>query len=176
MPTHLPPVNGVSWSEAAAEAMHYARGDRVLLDTVSFEHPELAIPLYLVADYTPFEATLESGIPVTFNPAAIAVQDLSQDADGVPVLTLRITGVSGEAAALLRTIARRTHPLTLVHRVYASDEPEGPAKLPVTRLDVVEVPAVTEDAVELRASRRNPIGRGYPAKSYTREEHPGLVP
>jgi hypothetical protein len=174
MPVPLPPVNGVSWSEAAAEAMQYATVDRVLLDCISFEHPSLSTPLHLVADYNPLTATLETGGTATFNPAALAVKDLEQSEDGRPVLVLQLSGVGGIAAQLLRAAALSTTPITLVHRVYASDDLTGPARLPVTRLEVSEAPSVDAQTVELRAVRGNPIGRGYPAKSYTRAEYPGL--
>lgn len=176
MPAMLPPVNGVAWSVAAAEAMQYAVAERVLLDCISLAHPGLAQTLHLVADYAPLTATLETGATVTFQPAAFGVQDLEQGESGRPVLVLRLSGVGGVAAQLLRAAARTTTPIALFHRVYASDDLSGPARLPVTRLEVVEAPRVDGQDVELRAQRGNPVGRGYPAKSYTREEYPGLRP
>lgn len=173
---YLPPVHGVSFSVAAAEGMHYATTGRVLLDCITLEHSALAEPIRIVADHSDFACTLETGEAVTFTRAGFDLQRLALSDTGTPTLTLRFSGISGVAAQMLRQACRTTEPVILTLRVYASDQPQAPAELPPTRLEVVSVPSLTAASIELRCALEDAGNRAYPRKTYTRAEHPGLRP
>jgi len=176
MPAYLPPVNGVSLSAALAEAAAYATTDRVILDTLTFEHPLLASPLRWVNDYANLTATLETGAQATFERCAFSIK-LPEQGDNVsPSLTVALNGVSSQAADLLEAASRTTTPVLVTHRVYASDDTTAPAVLPVQTLELIEVPRITDVGVSITAAFGDAGNRAFPRKNYNRTEHPGLAP
>lgn len=183
MPDYLPPSTGVSFSRAYAEACVTADVRVVLLDTLSLEHSAIGsgTALRYVCDHADLTATLEAdavvqpGESVTFGRASFAVElPPVADSESSPSLRVTVPGISAAAAQAVREAAQTSEPLYITHRVYASTDNSGPAVLPVTRMQVVSVPSITEDALVLEARVADPGNRAYPSYRYTRAEHPGL--
>lgn len=185
MPDYLPPTNSVTFARAYAEACATADVRVVLLDTLSFEHASAigaGTALRYVCDHADLVATIEPGAAVqageavTFSRAAFVVElPTVSDGEASPSLRITVPGVSGVAAAAIREAAQTTQPLYVTHRVYASTDLSGPAVLPVTRMQVVNVPAITDEGVTIEARVADPGNRAYPAYRYTKAEHPGLT-
>jgi hypothetical protein len=181
MPTYLTPVNGVSLSEAEAEAATIAPIGRVALDTLEFYRSDFDAPARVVNDRVDFTGTLEADAPrsageaVTFTAVGVTVVWPSEtDEASAPKLTLEIDGVSAILTEQLNRGTGTLEPLQVLPRRYMSDDPGGPSRLPVQALELSNVQAtetrVTADAV----SGDDPVNRRFPALAYRRARYPGL--
>lgn len=182
MPTYLPARGGVTLSQAYAQAAAIASADRVLLDTLSFSHPTIgaATELRLVGDHQDLEATIEAGAPiqagqaVTFTRCGFSLQRPPEaDTEVSPQLRIGLVGISQEVARALDTAVTSGTPVTVTHRVYASDDTTAPAVLPVLRMDVVSA-EVTDTAVVIVCQYRDPANTAFPRVTYTRAQYPTL--
>lgn len=63
--------------------------------------------------------------------------------------------------------------ITLVERIYASDDPSAPAIMPPMRLTLRDV-QVGETVVTAEAGYADPANRGFPSRDYLAREYPGL--
>ncbi len=187
MPDFNPPVNGVSFSTAYAEAIATARIDRVMLATYELRHPSFVDPatggLYavrIVNDYADLTATLEVTAPVdagaavlfTALPVEVSGPDES-DSGTAPAITLAIDGVSQILVKQLDYALSTLVPVTVTERIYASDDLSGPAVTPVLTMTLRDV-KVTDTRVTARAVFYDPSNRGFPRQEYTQDYYPGL--
>lgn len=181
MPTYLPKRNGVSLSEAYAEAAARAPVNRVMLATYELRHTEFDEPIRIVNDFNDLTATLESpdggdtpGDTVVFTamPVDVAGPD-ETDSNEAPSIRFSIDGVSRQIAELLDEAVQSFEFIYITERIYASDDTSGPAVLPTLTLVLRDV-EVTEKRVTASASFYDPTNRGFPRKEYTPEEYPGL--
>lgn len=184
MPTYLPPVAGVTFAEAYAEACTYADVRVAMLDTLSFAHPLIGTgtELRFVGDGVPLTAVLEAGAPiqpsqsVQFGPCAFSIGDPAQDPEQpTPEMRITLAGITQTAARAIHACALSTSPLWVTHRVYDSTDTSAPAVLPPTRLQVVSA-EVTATAVQITARLQDPGNRAFPGATYTRAQYPGLAP
>lgn len=183
MPTYQDPKNGVSLSEALLEAAAVAPVARAMLDTLELYHPIGTPdgPIYVVNDYADFLALKETGadrddgVTVTFMRAGMQIERAEQsDAQGTPTLKITIPNVQGAASEALRLTRGSLEPWELIHRVYASDDVNGPAILPPLRL-YVESFEVSAEAVALTASFGDSVNVSVPRLTFKRNEYPGLI-
>lgn len=171
---YLDELNGVTLSEAYAEAAAAAPIDRVILNTYELTHPTFAEPIRIVNDHAPLTATLETGETVEFVacPVEIVAPEES-DSGRSPTISVRIDGVSSILAGQLDAAIGTMDRIGIIERIYASDDTSAPAVLPPLRLTLREV-SVSEMTVTATAGFDDPINIGFPAKSYTSGEYPGL--
>lgn len=179
MPTYLPSRGGVLLSEAYAEAAARARLDRVMLATYELRHSSFTA-VRIVNDYQNFTGTLEATAPVDPGAAvefiALPIQ-ISGPEEGdnneAPAISITIDNVSRILAEQLDLAVASLEPIYITERIYASDEPEAPAVLPVLTL-VLREAEVSENRVTARAAFYDPTNRGFPKQEYTTELYPGL--
>lgn len=175
MPTYLDQQHGVTLSEAYAEAAAMAPVQRVMLATYALLHPAWEEPIYVVNDFQDFEARLETGQMVTFVGCPVDVVPPEESELGkAPTISVRIDGVSGHIKRQLDLAVGTLDRITLVERIYASDDPSAPAVMPPLVLTLRSV-LVGETVVTAEAGFSDPINRGFPARDYLAREYPGLA-
>lgn len=177
MPNYLDSQHGVSMSEAYAEAAASAPVHRVMLSTYELNHPSFDKPLYIVNDFENFSATLEpdgGGGLVDFVACPVQVIGPEEsDSQKAPTVQIRIDGVSALICKQMDLAAQSMDRITLVERIYASDDPSAPAIMPPLRLTLKNV-QVGETTVTAEAGFADPVNRGFPSKDYLAREYPGL--
>jgi hypothetical protein len=183
MPTYQPARNGVSLSDAFAEAAAVAPIQRVMLWCYELRHPSLAEPARFVNDKNSLLATLESDAPA--NPgeqveflACLLDAERPEESDSAasPEITLTREGVSGILAQAFRAGRGSLEPWELTERVYASDDTSAPAKLPVATyiLSANEIGPLT---ASLKANFADPANISIPRLTFRREQYfGGTVP
>lgn len=183
MPTFGTPRKGVSVSDAAKEAAAIAPKRRPMLHTFELYQP-LGTPdgpIYIVNDLQNFTATKEvdadrdAGLEVTF--LAMSLVDgppEESDAASAPQLTLTAGNVSGLISDMLRAMRGSIVPLEVIERVYAADDPSGPAQDPVMNLIASNVD-IDQETAALTASFGDPGTVSVPRTTIKRIYYPGLV-
>lgn len=181
MPTYLTPLQGVSLSQAEAEAAAIAPTSRVGLDALEFWHPAFTEPARVVNDRAPLVATLEATAPrnagatVTFQPVGVTVVwPAETESQSTPKLQLQVDGVSSVLTEQLDLAVGSLTPVTLIARRYMSDDLSGPARLPVLQLELSNV-KVTDTRVTADCIHQDPANLRFPARAYTRAHYPGLA-
>ena len=187
MPTFNPAVNGVQFSAAYAEAIATARIDRVMLATYELRHPAFvdangaAYAARIVNDHADFTGTLEATAPLnpgtavlfTALPVEVSGPDES-DAGQTPAITIAIDGVSQLLVQQLDYALATLVPVQITERIYASDDPSGPATTPVLTMTLRDV-QVTDTRVTAKAVFYDPSSRGFPRQEFTTPLYPGLT-
>lgn len=186
MPTYQPAQHGVSFSAAYAEAVAVAPDHRVLLETLEMRHSAFRdaagqpYALRIVNDRAEFIGTLEATAPmdagqaVPFEPLPVRIAGPDEtDSAETPSIGIAIDGVSGHAAAQLDLAVQTLEPVYVTVRYYASDDPSGPAMLPVLTMILRDV-EVGETQVTGRLAMGDPANKAFPRKEYLPSQYPGL--
>lgn len=180
MPTYQTPLHGVSFSEALAEAAAIAPLNRVILSCFELWHPSLTSPVRIVNDYAPFTATLEADAPrngdeeVEFLACPVTVTRPDEsDASATPEITLTVANVSGIWSDALRKARGSPELWEITERLYASDDPSGPAILPPTTLTLTHT-SISGSMVQLTASFGDSVNTSVPRATFKIEDYPGL--
>lgn len=186
MPSFNSPVNGVSFSQAYAEAIAVAPISRVMLPTYELRHPSFVddngalFAVRIVNDHADLTATLEATAPVNagaavlFTAMPVEVSGPDETSDGqAPAITFAIDGVSQLLVKQLDYALSTLYPVTVTERIYASDDLSGPAVTPVLTMTLRDV-VVNETRVTARAVFYDPSNRGFPKQEYTQQQYPGL--
>ena len=186
MPTFPSPLNGVAFSAAYAEAIATARIDRVMLATYELRHPLFVdengalYAIRIVNDFADFAGTLEAGAPVNagqavlFKALPVEVSGPDESDSGIaPAIAIAIDAVSPLLVQQLDYALSSLVPVQVTERIYASDDPSGPAVTPVLTMTLRDV-VVTDTRVTARAIFDDPSNRGFPAQEYSADLYPGL--
>jgi hypothetical protein len=183
MPVYNDPVHGVSLSEALHEAAVIAPITRPMLNTFELYHPDGTPdgPIYVVNDGEPFFAFKEAaaerdaGIEIEYMASWIRLERPEEsDQAATPEITLNVDNVSGEMNDALRRARDSLEPWVLIERVYAGDDPLGPAILPPLQIYLSKV-SVNEDTASLTASFGDSNNVAIPRTTFSRSQYPGLV-
>jgi hypothetical protein len=183
MPIYHPPRKGVSISEAYAEAALSAPVSRAMLRCYELWHPTLPDgPIRIVHDFAPFFATLEANAP---RDAGVEVEFLAgwleagifeeSDEAASPQVEVKIDNVSGLLSDALRNARGSIVPWEFIERVYASDDPSGPAQLPVLSLTFT-LAKIAGATATLTMSFGDPVNMNVPRLTFKPEEYPALAP
>jgi hypothetical protein len=183
MPSYDLTRRGVTYSAALLEAAAVAPTGRAILETFEI-FQDVATPdgaIYLVANPRDFNATKEltaerdAGLIVNFMAAPIVADPLDEgDSSEAPEMPVRFSNVSGLVSDAVRLSRGELAPWELIQRLYASDDPTGPAMLPVLSLLVSKVKVTAKEA-SLTASYGDPSNISIPALKFRRGEYPTLV-
>lgn len=174
MPVYKDALFGVSLSEAYAEAVASAPVDQVIINTYEITHPTFEDRILIVNDFQPFQATLETGEEVEFQPCPVLVTSPEQSENGAsPSINVQIDGVSGILAERLDAAMLTSDKIGIIERVYVSTDTSAPATIPPLSLVLQDV-EVNETSVTGTAAYDDPVNRGFPSKDYNIREYPGL--
>lgn len=177
MPTTFSPaVHGVSMSEALREAATYAPADRVVLLTYEFIHSSFTERALVVCNYEDLTAKDEEDLAVTYKALAGLKSEGFEESDqaATPLIRLEMDGVSAVLTDKLDLALLSLEPVTVVERVYVSDDLTTPAVLPPAKA-VVRSGTVTETRVSLEVGFGDSANQPFPRKLFTRAEYPGLA-
>lgn len=176
MPDYLDKRNGVSLSMAVSEAYASAPTQRALLQTLTLTHSAFDQDVHIVADHAEFTAYLEDGTTqVTFQPVAVdVIWPEESDTAQAQQVQLAMDGVSSVVLPQLDKALGTIEPIVVVPRIYASDEPEGPAHDVAASFELATA-TVTETRVTATAAVDDAANVSYPAVTYTRAAYPGLT-
>jgi hypothetical protein len=127
---------------------------------------------YLVHEYDPLEARLETGELVTFEPFAMAVAMPARNLDGTQDLNFSLANISGLVSAeIQRALANRLKMFATMRQYLVSDL-SAPADRPY-RLEIKNGQWSPMQA-DLTAGYMNILDTGWPRRLYTLNEFPGL--
>lgn len=148
----------------------------VELRTLELSHPDsqFGAPVYLVADYRNFIARLETGKEVTFQACPFRTSSPRLDESGRIERRLEIDNVSADLSKALNRISDLKDPVSVVYRVYLSNDPSGPQKTPVEKTVLTQV-VVTAAVISGTATTPDLINRKFPTDLYTAKRFPGLI-
>lgn len=158
------------------EAYASAPSGIVELRTLTLSHPDPQFggPVYLVADFRDFKAKLETGIEVTFQACPFRTSSPRLDESGRIERRLEIDNVSADLSKALNRISDMKDPVSVIYRVYLSNDPSGPQKLPVEKTVLTQV-VVTAAVISGTATTPDLINRKFPTDLYTAKRFPGLI-
>jgi hypothetical protein len=187
MPTYLDPLNGVSLSEALAEAAAYATITDVILQTLELYHPVMASPIRVVVNTEPVAATLEGSAPrnageeVTFRASRVQVEIPEEsDKSEAPTLIVHVSNVNRDIKDVLNDIAASDDPAIrdgrwqLIERLYVSSDLTAPHRMPVQKLTAIRV-QLQGDSAAFTATYTDSANLAIPAITFTPESYPGLL-
>lgn len=175
MPHYMDERYGVTLAEAYAEAAASAPLNRTVIYTYELLHPSFTERICIVNDFENVTAKLESGEEVEFVACPVQiVPPAENDSAESPTIDVVIDGVSAIVAAQLNAAAKAHQRITIVERIYVSDDLSGPAVLPPLSLTLKTV-TVNATRVTAQASFSDPVNRGFPRKDYLIKEYPGLI-
>lgn len=168
-------VHGVTMSAALREAATYSPYDTVVLRTYEFTHSAFSSRALVVCNYENWVAKDENGVTVTYLAfAALRTQGMDEsDQAETPLLRLILDGVAQTVVDALDLALLSLEPVGCVERIYTSNDPSGPAILPVVKT-YIRTAKVTETQIQLEAGFGDPTNQPFPRKNYTRPEYPGL--
>ena len=171
-----PAVHGVSMSVALREAATYAPVYRVVLLTYEFVHVSFTSRQLVVCDHNDLTAQDENGITVTYLALPSLKSEGFEESDkaSTPLIRLHLDGVSQLLAEELDLALAGLDPISVIERLYVSDDVTTPAILPVTRA-IVKTATVTETRVSFEIGFGDPANQPFPRKVYTRAQYPGLA-
>ena len=146
--------------------LYASSGPDVILDTLEFTHSTFDAPIYIVNDWNDLNATLETGVAVTFQKYAFRFTPPNRDQKGSERLTLTIDNVSREFTEKLEGIMNGTRdPLLVTYRVYISSDLSGPQNDPPTTLNLINVVATNRN-ITGTATNKDLINTGFPNVLY----------
>lgn len=175
MPHYLDKLNGVSLSEAYAEAAASAPVNRAVIYTYELKHPTFSSRILIVNAFEDIDATLEDGTRGHFVACPVQIVPPEEtDAGTTPTMQIRIDGVSAIVAERLDAATDAQEKIEIVERVYVSDDLSAPAHLPPLKLTLSTV-SVSAQTVTGTARFSDPINIRFPAYDYLPAEYPSLA-
>lgn len=178
---------GVSQSEALLEAYASAKASEPEIKTLSIHHLAFVdendnpTPIYLVNNFAPLNATLESTAPlhagqvVQFQALPFQFVEPEENDTSAPAeLTINIENASREVQKHMRHARDSDSYVTVMFRTYLASDTSAPHELPVPTL-ILRVVDVTSTTVTMTAGFGTLVNEGYPKSMFTRYSNPGLV-
>lgn len=171
-----PAIQGVSMSVALREAATYAPVYRVVLLTYEFVHVSFTERQLVVCDHEDLTAKDENGVTVTYTALPGLKSEGFEESDkaATPLIRLQLDGVSQLLVRQLDLALAGLNPVSVIERLYVSDDLTTPAVLPVTQA-IVRTASVSETRVSLEIGFGDPANQPFPRKVYTRSQYPGLA-
>jgi hypothetical protein len=161
----------------ATEALKTARASaparQDILRTLELWHPTWPARQYLTTWPAPFEAMLETGGPVTFQPFPFAVVLPTVNGAGQQDMQVTLTNADQAVADLVRLAhTDPTQRIECTYREFLSDELGAPQSAPL-RL-TFEAIQIGEESVTGVAGRSDVLNRRFPGVWYDVQHFPGL--
>ena len=144
-----------------------------ILRTLELWHPTWTARQYLTSSPEAFDAELESGATVTFQPFPFAVELPTVDGAGQQDMNVTLTNADQRVADLVRLAhTDPTQRIECTYREFLSDD-AGTLQSAPLRLTFESV-QVTDDAVTGVAGRSDVLNRRFPGVWYDVQHFPGL--
>lgn len=152
----------------------------VQVETIELMHDSFAAPIRLTNQLADFTATLEATAPlnagqaVTFSAVPFALVLPRAGDGGIQTIDITISNLDQIASNYLETAIDNPGSITLIYRIYMSDDTTAPAEDPPTRLELVSAVADYQQLV-VKAKNADNINRKFPNIVYNIYDHPGLA-
>jgi hypothetical protein len=181
MPTYLPPLRGISQSEALAEARAYATaGDPPLVTAALYFTTDAGLQaVYAVNDFEELQATLEADAPldggdeVTFQPVPMRARLPDETDDSPGSVAIEIDHVTRVLAPYLREATLRQDPILMMLRTYLPSDSSAPHETPPLTLEL-ENAGANATTVSAQAGFGDLTNRRFPKAEYRPENYQGL--
>ncbi|WP_312800358.1 DUF1833 family protein [Pseudomonas sp.] len=154
------------------ERFYASGGSEVAIATLELSCPAWDNPIYLCKDYEDLTATTENGDVVTYLACGMDVSLPKRDNSGDQSLNFAIDNVTGDAQQLIDKALDARQKITLVFRVYLSNDLTYPAEKPY-RMTVLGG-YMQGTTVQLSAGYYDLLNLAWPRRKYTLDFAPGL--
>ena len=160
-------------TSALQRARASAPADVDILRTLELSHPLWPAPYYLTSWPEPYQAVLETGQTVTFQPFPFAVQLPTVDGAGQQDMQITLTNADQQIADAIQ-IAHQdpSQRVQCVYREFLTSDLGSPQSAPL-RLSFSDI-QIGEDAVAGIAGRSDVLNRRFPGIWYDVQHFPGL--
>jgi hypothetical protein len=160
-------------TEALRRVFASAPADEVIIETLQMSHSRFSKVWYLSANASAFDAFLENGSNVTFQPLPFAVKLPASDAQGGQLLDISIANAGQEMVAEIEAASLAPNErIEVVYRVYLESDKTAPQNLPL-RLSLDHI-AMTDEAIAGQAGRSDVLNFKFPSMVYSADKFPGL--
>lgn len=152
----------------------------VIIETIEILHDSFAAPIRLTNQLEDVDVTLEATAPedagqeVTFTAVPFALVLPRAGDGGIQTIDITISNLDQIASNYLETAIENPGAVTLIYRIYMSDDTSAPAEDPPTRLELVSAVADFQQLVA-KAKNADNINRKFPNIIYNIYDHPGLA-
>jgi hypothetical protein len=152
----------------------------VLIETLELLHPAFGAPIRITNQLQEVVATLEDSAPqnpgevVPFQSVSFALVLPRAGDGGDQTIDITISNIGQGASARLEEAMASPGPITVIYRLYTSDDLSGPAEDPPTRLTLDSAIADSQKVVA-KARNADNINRKFPSIIYNVFDHPGLA-
>lgn len=178
----LPPRGGISYQEAAAEAMAHATAGRVLLETLSFYAPAFGA-VYVVNGWRVFRGRIEpdattgdAGQVRDFLPVAFrAVRPEDSAASAAAELVIEVDNAARQLWPQVRQAQAASQAVEVVLRTFDATDASAPIERPPLRMVLRSAEARGATTVQLRAGMPDLGNRRFPRVFYRAYDFPGLA-
>ena len=187
MPVFLPPRQGISQSNALAEARAFATKGEPILITLEIQHPTFRddnnnpTSIFIVNDFTSLMATLEADAPikpgevVEFLPLQFKFTRPEESSSAAPPdITIEVQNATREIMRHVEHARESDAPVKIMVRTYLPSDTSAPHESPVPVFVVKSVTA-TMQTITIKAGFGNLINERFPKCDYTRDSNPGLT-
>ena len=153
--------------------------DIVLIETLELLHDSFPAPIRITNQLQAITASLEDTAPanpgatVTFQPISFQLVLPRAGDGGSQTLDITISNVDQVAANALQIAMDNPGPVTVIYRLYTSDNLTEPAENPPTTL-VLESAVADSQKLVAKARNNDNISRKFPKDIYNIYDHPGL--
>lgn len=154
--------------------------DIVLVETLELLHDSFPAPIRITNQLQEITATLEATAPlnpgetVVFQPISFQLVLPREGDGGSQTLDITVSNVDQVAADALQIAMENPGPVTVIYRVYTSDDYSEPAVNPPTTL-ILESAAADAQKLVAKARNADNISRKFPRYIYNIYDHPGLA-
>lgn len=181
-PDFLPPRGGISYQQAAAEALAHASAGHVMLETLSFYAPAFGA-VYVVNGWRVFRGRIEpdattgdAGQVRDFSPVAFrAVRPEDSATAAAAELLIEVDNAARALWPQVRQAQTAGQAVEVVLRTYDAANASAPIERPPLRMVLRSAEARGAGTVQLRAGMPDLGNRRFPRVFYRAYDFPGLT-
>jgi hypothetical protein len=167
----MPAAQGRSFGQLQT-AYVSAPSDTFIWETLELRHSRFSRVFYFTTHGVQFNAFLETGGQVSFDPIPFALKLPRSDAAGQQELQVSISNVGQDLVNELEAAATAPQErIECVYRVYVSTDLSGPSNVPL-RLSIAEI-SMNDEAVTGSANRADVVNRKFASDLYDVQQFPG---
>lgn len=160
-------------SAALKEAYAVAPTNLRVFETLEIKHPSIGSPVYIVQDFKPLVATLETAATVTFLPVWFNFNLPTASESGRQDLSITIDNVDRTISDFINLAKDFATPVQIVYRPYLSNDLTQPQLDPPLTLILQDV-RINMMQVSGRATFADVINKKWPTEYYTRARFPSI--
>lgn len=162
-----------SMSDAIKEAYAVAPTNIRVFETLEISHEEIESPIYLVQDFRPLTAILETDAEVTFQPVWFNFSLPAANESGRQDLSISIDNIDRQVSDFIALAKNNRTPVFITYRPFLSYDLSQPQLNPPLRLTLQDV-NITLTSVSGKAIFADVVNKKWPTEYYTRSRFPSI--